>query len=274
MTRALVVALVLWTMSDAPAASPSGPPPTSPLLAQGRWSPEIHAGLEQMIVAHGSTSASYDPASPPLAVLDWDNTCIRGDITESIMAELDARDSAGRIPTYEQMCAEQGDVPCYLFASAVLAGLTERQARDLSLATIEATLADGRIVERPEMSDLIWALQRHGWEVWIVSAGVYPAVHAFAQRYGVSADRVIAVRPAMDDRGVLQEHLAAPLTYRQGKVDAIEQHVGRTPVFAAGDTFTDLEMLRSARFRLLMDRGIEEVREIAHAEGWWIQEGM
>lgn len=245
-------------------------PPAEPLPA-GRWEPEVHAALQEMIVSHGVLSPTYDPDRPPVAVFDWDNTCIRGDIGESLLQVLDERDDGRRIATYEHMCEDQGPEACYAWAAFVVAGMTELDARALAQGIITEVLADGRVQVRPEMRDLIWALQRHGWDVWVVSASVYPAVQAFAQHYGVEPNRVLAVQLVVGDDGLLQDQLSEPLPWRQGKVLAIDRHVGRRPLFAAGDTWTDLEMLQDARYRLLFDRNKREIQHIAEREGWWIQ---
>ena len=65
-------------------------------LKPGRWVPEICRALNDMIAAHGRFSNGFDATRPPLAVFDWDNTCARGDIGESVMDELDRRDKRDR----------------------------------------------------------------------------------------------------------------------------------------------------------------------------------
>lgn len=40
----------------------------------------MRARIEAVIEEHGRTAAGFDPARPPVAVLDWDNTTMRGDI--------------------------------------------------------------------------------------------------------------------------------------------------------------------------------------------------
>ena len=60
-----------------------------------------------------------------------------------------------------------------------------------------------------------------------------------------------------------------PTTWRAGKVEAIDQYIGRRPVLAVGDTWTDLEMLQSARsLSILVDRGDAELATIADESGW------
>jgi HAD superfamily phosphoserine phosphatase-like hydrolase len=233
------------------------------LLQPGRWLPEIWRGLNEMIVR-------LSPQQP-LAVFDWDNTCAKGDIGEAVMDELDKRDPRDRWSEYSRLIKEQGKPAAYTYAACQMAGMTEVQLRQLTAEVIEECLASRRIQKRPEMQDLIGTLHRHGWQVWIVSASSQAMVEVFARSYGIAAERVIGVRLQKDSAGRLLPKLDGPLTFRAGKVQAIEKYIGLTPSFAAGDTDTDIDMLRSARHRLLIDSGNPEARQAAAEGGWWVQ---
>ena len=54
-------------------------------LAQGAWRPEIHAALLDLINTHGNCSPSFDPARPPIAALDCDETLICNDLGEAML---------------------------------------------------------------------------------------------------------------------------------------------------------------------------------------------
>jgi lysophospholipase L1-like esterase/phosphoserine phosphatase len=113
------------------------------------------------------------------------------------------------------------------------------------------------------MKEVIALLRRHDFAVWICSgSGVHfmrPAAEAF---YGIGPDRVIASRAASElretaavaaDDGspnrrlelVVQPHLLV-LNDEERKPVSIGEHVGRRPIFAAGNVGTtgDIEMLR------------------------------
>lgn len=55
------------------------------ILDRGAWDPAIHAALTELIKTHGITSPTYDPARPPLAVVDCDDTLIHNDIGEAML---------------------------------------------------------------------------------------------------------------------------------------------------------------------------------------------
>lgn len=107
----------------------------------------------------------------------------------------------------------------------------------------------------PEMQDLIHTFRANGVDVFIVSASFKPVVETFGAPggfgYGVPAANVIAMELATDANGILLPEYKPGWvkTYRQGKVEAIDRAIkgalGKDwdPIFAAGDTDGDYEML-------------------------------
>lgn len=53
---------------------------SKPILYSGKWEPENKLALEKLILAYGKHHPNYDPSNKPVAVFDWDHTCIAGDI--------------------------------------------------------------------------------------------------------------------------------------------------------------------------------------------------
>jgi HAD superfamily phosphoserine phosphatase-like hydrolase len=242
-----------------------------PILSPGRWDPAVHAGLEAVIARYGRGSPGWTQKDRPVATFDWDNTCIRGDIQESVISWLDQRDAGRRFRIYERLAEEQGKPAAFEYAAGVVAGLYELEIRELTLKVVEDWLSKGGLHFRPELRDLIAALQRWGWDVWVVSASAEPVVQTIAQFYGIPADRVIGLKLSVASDGLVLPHVSGPFTYREGKVKAIDKYIGVRPTFAAGDTDTDIEMLQSAEHVLLMDRGNDEAQAEAKAGGWWVQ---
>jgi phosphoserine phosphatase len=107
----------------------------------------------------------------------------------------------------------------------------------------------------PEMQDLISTFQANGIDVFVVSASFKPIVETFGAPgnfgYSVPPSNVIAMELAIDGNGILLPEYKPgwAKTYRQGKVDAIDQAIkaglGKNwdPLFAAGDSDGDYEML-------------------------------
>ena len=213
-------------------------------IAPGRWQADVYDALSAMLASTPSGA---------LATFDWDNTCMTGDIGEAVLEDLDAADQGGRLHAYEDMCVERGKHVAYAWCAFQIAQRSEPDVTRFAERTFKARLADGRMRVRPEIVDLIAAMHAAGWDVWVVSASEERLVKALAPHYGIAPERVIGMRLATAN-GLLQPHLDGPNTFRQGKVDAIDQRIGRRPTFAAGDAETDLEMLGSAKHRLFLDK--------------------
>ena len=70
---------------------------------------------------------------------------------------------------------------------------------------------------------------------------------------------------------LLLPQIEEPMTYGPGKVQAIRELDERPIDFAAGDSFTDLDMLRAAGMALLVDRDKQDLKALAEQEGFLIQ---
>lgn len=112
------------------------------------------------------------------------------------------------------------------------------------------------IVTSPEMKELMGLLRVNGFEVYIVTASFKGAVEPIAMRYGVRPDHVVGMRLTVKPDGSLGDEVLEPFTYRAGKVENIKKFVPSPPLFAAGDSDTDVEMLlqESVQLRLILDR--------------------
>ncbi|MBV1834484.1 haloacid dehalogenase-like hydrolase [Novacetimonas pomaceti] len=85
-------------------------------LAPLKWAPRTRRVMENLIAAHGSASPAYDPARPPYAVFDWDNTCITGDCEETLLHYTASRFLfAMPVETFAQATAR--DVPHRTFSA-------------------------------------------------------------------------------------------------------------------------------------------------------------
>ncbi len=157
----------------------------------------------------------------------------------------------------------------------LLAGLTPAQVatlahralhRELGHRTCEARIdpaglpgdpiiETAGITRREPIARMIARLEDAGIEVWVASASPERIVEAVAKElYGIPPERVLGVR-AVEREGRLTAEVARPVTFRQGKVDAIKKFARRRPVLAFGDAWTDFEMLTWAEHGVLIHRG-------------------
>ena len=133
-----------------------------------------------------------------------------------------------------------------------------------------------QLVYRP-MQELVALLQENGFEVFIVSGGGTDFVRVYAEEtYGIPRQNVIGSPVPYEyvEQGgravLLRKPVATGLNDRAEKPASIQRHVGRRPVFAAGNSDGDLEMLsfagrddRGRPLRVLLDHDDAE-REFAY----------
>ncbi len=123
---------------------------------------------------------------------------------------------------------------------------------------------------RPKMQRLIAGLQAEGFETWIVSASNRWIVHAGAPTMGIPQDKVIGIETHVVD-GVLTTDPVIPRPCNQGKVEAIQHHIGVVPIFAFGDSMGDFEMLDYVVQPMVVarhDRPDNELVRQAAQRGW------
>ncbi len=295
----------------------------------GCWTEENHRALEELI------GRTYTHA--PIAVFDWDGTCMRGDIEDAVFHQV-CQDLAFRFDapgfrdwlteahpvdyisaTYEEYCARpttvnrerlrlrfeqlrkalyegEDDGAICAWDIGVFIGWSEQEARDYARRVIERDLArpmgietlavDGEKIEfarglrqRAELKELIQAMQRAGWQVWVISASAQWVVEVAAELYGIPASRVVAMRREVID-GRITPAILPPVSFSDGKLDAYQMFVSRThpPTFAAGDSLYDWKILEWAeQARLLVEPVPSPLREFAlwrqsTGETWLLQQ--
>lgn len=112
-----------------------------------------------------------------------------------------------------------------------------------------AKLAFNSIQPNPIFKDqqkLVQLLMNNGVEVYIVTASIKWAVEPGAQALGVSASNVIGVQTEIID-GFVSEKGIFPITYREGKVEALLQRTGGiAPFLSSGNSMGDFELLKAA----------------------------
>ncbi len=97
-----------------------------------------------------------------------------------------------------------------------------------------------------EQKKLIQMLQSHGVKIFIVTASIKWAVEPGARALGLADDDVIGVETEIKE-GIITDLPVYPVTYRNGKTEALFKKTGNVrPFLAAGNTTGDLELLLSA----------------------------
>lgn len=228
--------------------------------------------IEDFVAAVTSPGADFVPQAQRIAVFDNDGTLWT---EQPIYAEV-----AFALARAAQMARADPKLAAQPAFNAVLSGdpkqvaaLPEKDLLQLMVAThanvtteafteaARAWLAQARDprFHRPydanvyqPMLELMAYLRAHGFNVFIVSGGDADFMRAFAQRvYGVPPDQVIGSSSAtrfvlQDGRWVLMREAQMTLDDKQAKPSNIALHIGARPIFAAGNSDGDLQMLQYA----------------------------
>ncbi|HEY9840869.1 MAG: HAD family hydrolase [Candidatus Sericytochromatia bacterium] len=235
------------------------------------WSPENQQKIDRFFFG-GNLQGQ-------VAVFDADDTLWRHDAGEAFLKFLLERNKLVNVPAgfdvfanYEALCAQNKWLG-YPYASQVMAGM---KVADIKALAKEFFTGPFQANIYPGQRSLIQRLQRAGVEVWIVSASPQWLIEQGAPYLGVPADHVVGVRLG-EANGLATPHVIPPMTFRQGKVEAITKYIGKTPVLVAGDSITDFEMLKIAsRLQLVInpkDKNAPEDNIFYQAtqRGWPIQ---
>ena len=188
--------------------------------------------------------------------------------------------------------------PTYAWTAQLMAGYThaEMQAFMTQIVTPELAAAQGatqtigthtgenawlRVYD--EQKELVKAAQTRGYDVWIITASPQDAIAAVAPLAGIAADHVVGIRSLTDGNGKLTYRFegCGPLadgqggmiSYIEGKRCFVNKYIfgdtspraidrradGQRQVFAAGDSDTDIEFLRDATFKFVLNRNKSEL---------------
>ncbi|MFM8529001.1 MAG: hypothetical protein ACKOD2_04860 [Ilumatobacteraceae bacterium] len=180
--------------------------------------------IGEAVLAHAQQTNTLDPASlspamfPPFTGADGKPVTVTAGISDYYDAVLESGGDADPFREYSSLpmpgSAFQGRTLTDFLAqtSAVYDGGSG--AADLTSKKESKILGAGRPFIYPQMADLYGNLRRHGYDVWIVSAGVAWAVRwmvqnalnpAIVAKYGADAalplDHVVAITTLLKDRG-------------------------------------------------------------------------
>jgi L-threonylcarbamoyladenylate synthase len=190
---------------------------------------------------------------------------------------------------YHRHCLRDGDATGFAWIVRLMIGLSPDQVSRRSADTLRRHLTAPLVARtwtdhtghdftvqqglRPfaAIQDLVRALKAAGITPWIVSASNPWTVAAAAPLVGIDPAHVIGLTTAVRD-GLLTADLDGPITYRQGKVDALDHHGLPRPALAVGDAWTDYELLRSARTAILLDKGDARLADEARAHGIFVED--
>ena len=218
---------------------------------------------------------------PIYAAFDADGTLWDTDLGENFFQyQIDQKqvplpeDPWGHYSALKQLNGDPRDA--YVWLAQINSGLPVSQVREWAQKAFES------IQPKPifsEQQQLINLLLEHRVQVFIVTASIKWAVEPGARALGLKDENVIGVETALKN-GLITTEKVLPITYRQGKVEALLQKTsGIHPFLASGNSTGDIELLQSAsHIRLAVSAASRddklfktenELQRIAEKNSWW-----
>ena len=98
----------------------------------------------------------------------------------------------------------------------------------------------------PEMKQLLANLKDYGFEIWVVTASPEVLYQKFvSENLGIPLHRIIGVKSVIRN-GVVTETLIQPIPQDEGKAETIQTFIKSKPLFVAGNSRGDLEMMNES----------------------------
>mgnify|MGYP000003086529 FL=1 len=99
----------------------------------------------------------------------------------------------------------------------------------------------------PQMKALLTNLRNYGFETWVISASPELLYQRFCvEELGFQEDRVIGVKSLVTMGGVVTDQIVFPSPQDEGKAEVIRTFIKTRPLFAAGNSRGDMEMMNTS----------------------------
>jgi len=112
----------------------------------------------------------------------------------------------------------------------------------------------------PEMRALLANLKEYGFEIWILSASPELLYQQFIhEELGIPVDKILGVKSVIRNDTVTNT-LVVPVPQDEGKAEALETFIKARPLFVAGNSRGDMEMMNeSVGLKLIVNPDIKKV---------------
>ncbi len=209
--------------------------------------------------------------SPRVAAFDCDGTLWSGDAGENFfdweikngvvppevgraMRARYAEYKSGRVPE-DVMCGEM---------VTMHKGLTEDKVMEAATEFMESRFP-GHIF--PEMANLVQRLHEQKCEIWAVSSSNEWVIRAGMKHFGITADRILAAKVAVEN-GIVTDRLVR-IPSGPGKPQALRDVANKEIDAAFGNSRWDIEMLAMAKHAFAVNPN-PDLEAMATKRGWTI----
>ncbi|MBV8761556.1 MAG: haloacid dehalogenase-like hydrolase [Deltaproteobacteria bacterium] len=260
------------------------------------------AAVTALAAACGTTVAAGQPFPAP--------TATNHDCADEILSIYDNETTRAGTAAWRQGNMRRLE-PAFAWTPQLMAGYTHAEVQaetsamlavELAAApdttqTIGTTTENGWLRIYDQQKDLIGAAQSRGYDVYIITASPQDVIQTAAAMVGVPADHVVGIRSKTDANGKLTTSFEGcgdvpdggdVIPYVQGKrcyvnkvvygdtgAVAWQRHLDRQ-WFAAGDSDSDVEFVRDARYHLAINRNKADLmcHALYNERGTWVYNQM
>lgn len=127
----------------------------------------------------------------------------------------------------------------------------------------------------PEMRELLANLEAYGFEIWVISASPEVLYQQFVHKaLGIPLNRILGVKSVVQFNRITKD-IVLPVPQEQGKADLIETVIRAKPLFAAGNSRGDMEMIdASAGLKMIVNPDDQKVEKNGFTvKGYWEKQG-
>ena len=206
------------------------------------WSDEIWSKLSTAL----DEELRVNPK--PVAAFDADGTLWDTDLGETFFKYQIANSKLPDLPAdpwrHYRDWKESGDPrPAYLWLAQINAGQKLGQVKTWARESVAQFSPLPIFMEQKKWISIMLS---RGVDVYIVTASIKWAVEPGAARLGLPENQVIGIQTKITD-GVVTAEQEGPISYREGKVEALLAATGgRKPFFCSGNTMGDYSLLKAA----------------------------
>ncbi len=114
----------------------------------------------------------------------------------------------------------------------------------------------------PEMRELLANLKDYGFEIWVLTASPELLYQEFvSENLGIPKNRILGVKSVIKDNKIT-DHLVLPIPQDEGKAEAIQTFIKVKPLFVAGNSRGDMEMMNeSAGIKLIVNPNADKIEK-------------
>ncbi len=216
----------------------------------------------------------------PFAAFDADGTLWATDMGESFFRYQFENNLLNDLPEnpwdfYTKFHSTQPEA-AYLWLAQINKGQPLEQVRKWAKQCAENHSQLGLFTGQ---KNLINFLQQLGVEVYVVTASIKWAVEPAAEYVGIPKENVLGIQTQIIE-GVISEQQEGPITYKEGKIEALlKVSQGKPPFFVSGNSSGDLPLLEaSTHLRLVVSSASpnshmfnveQEMINIARERNWY-----